>query len=64
MVALRGISAGEDLLLCYGKLDNTLLLLDYGAAPLSALGLRLRIASPCPSTHAVHAHLPPVCLPA
>ena len=30
MVATRAISAEEDLLLCYGKLDNSMLLLDYG----------------------------------
>ena len=32
MVASRDIRAEEDLLLSYGKLDNTFLLLDYGAA--------------------------------
>jgi hypothetical protein len=32
MVASRDISAEEDLLLSYGMLDNTFLLLDYGAA--------------------------------
>lgn len=30
MVASRDISPDEDLLLSYGKLDNTFLLLDYG----------------------------------
>ena len=33
MVATRPIAAGEDLLLCYGKLDNSMLLLDYGTPP-------------------------------
>lgn len=32
MVASRDISAEEDLLLSYGMLNNTFLLLDYGAA--------------------------------
>lgn len=33
MVAARDISQDEDLLLSYGALDNTFLLLDYGALP-------------------------------
>ncbi len=32
MVASRDLQAGDDLLLSYGKLDNTFLLLDYGAS--------------------------------
>lgn len=33
MVAARDIRQDEDLLLSYGALDNTFLLLDYGAPP-------------------------------
>jgi hypothetical protein len=43
MVACRDIEPDEDLLLSYGKLDNTLLLLDYGELVLLLVPTCLRL---------------------
>ena len=55
MVSLRAIASGEDLLLSYGRLDNTLLLLDYGTA--SPRVLQVSTNGPCGLNNSCATHV-------